>query len=365
MNEKNVLNKLLKQGPKESLSKTNAVLKGYLSGLGYGKLSGVLRDELQKRLIMHMERKNLWNLGKNKVSFLSSRGSNKRKRSKVPKKSSRKSAKILKKKKSETLSVVEKSASQKPKRKLSKKKCSVKKKKCKKQQEDEKLPDRYLLPDELQFEKFLFERKGFRINPIKRDGNCLFASIADQVYGVPDLHETVRSWCVSHMKANQEVFSQWIDHDRLDFNQYINVLKLNTSWGGTTEIKALSEVFACSIEVYRDSENPTVFAAGNIDGNVNHTIRIFFANSHYSSVRSDGQGVQLFNFQALQPGELEKQMALLADSHNIQNVNVSEQDPSAAEEEAVKQSIAIDKAFKNYLRFYAARIIKQNCRQQQ
>ena len=39
VNEKNVLNKLLKQGPKESLSKTKPVIKGYLNGLGYGKLS--------------------------------------------------------------------------------------------------------------------------------------------------------------------------------------------------------------------------------------------------------------------------------------------------------------------------------------
>ena len=51
---------------------------------------------------------------------------------------------------------MEKSGSQKPKRKLSEKKYPVKKKKCKKQKEDEKLPDRYLLPDELQFGKFLF-----------------------------------------------------------------------------------------------------------------------------------------------------------------------------------------------------------------
>ena len=38
----NVLNKFLKQGPKESFGKTNTVLIGYLTGLGYGKLSGVL-----------------------------------------------------------------------------------------------------------------------------------------------------------------------------------------------------------------------------------------------------------------------------------------------------------------------------------
>ena len=156
VNEKNVLNKLLKQGPKESLGKTNNVLKGYLTGLGYGKLSGVLRPELQNRLIMHMERKNLWKLGEDKAKFLSSRGSNKRKRSKVSKKNnSRKSAKVLKKNQSDPLS--EKTASKKSKRKLPKKKHPENKKKCKKKQEDEKLPDRYLLPDELHFAKFLFE----------------------------------------------------------------------------------------------------------------------------------------------------------------------------------------------------------------
>ena len=73
VNEKNVLNKLLKQGPKESLGRTNNVLKGYLIGLGYGNLSGVLRPDLQNRLIMHMERKNLWKLGENKAKFISSR----------------------------------------------------------------------------------------------------------------------------------------------------------------------------------------------------------------------------------------------------------------------------------------------------
>ena len=48
MNEKNVENKLLKLGPKESLHKTNDVLIGYLTGLNYRKLSGELRSDLQK-----------------------------------------------------------------------------------------------------------------------------------------------------------------------------------------------------------------------------------------------------------------------------------------------------------------------------
>ena len=108
VNEKNVLNKLVKQGPRDSLGKTNNVLKGYLIGLGYGKLSGVDRSELQNRLIMHMERKNLWKLGDNKAKFLSSRGSNKRKISKGPRKNSKKMPKVLKKKQTEAVSAKEK-----------------------------------------------------------------------------------------------------------------------------------------------------------------------------------------------------------------------------------------------------------------
>ena len=97
------------------------MLKGYLIGLGYGKLSGVVRPELQNRLIMHMERKNLWKLGDNKAKFLSSRGSNKRKISRGLRKNSRKMPKVLKKTQSEAVSAKEKSGSRKQKRKLSEK----------------------------------------------------------------------------------------------------------------------------------------------------------------------------------------------------------------------------------------------------
>ena len=363
VNEKNVLNKLLKQGPKDSLGKTNNVLRGYLTGLGDGKLSALNRHELQTRVIMHMERKKLWKLGEDKAKFLSSRGSNKRQRSKVSKKkSSRKITKVLKKNQSNPLS--EKTASKKSKRKLSKKKHPGNKKKCKKKHEDETLPDRYLLPDELQFEKFLFESKGYRINPIKRDGNCLFGAVADQVHLDPSLHKNVRSSCVKYMTQNGELYSQFIDDDHLNFTQYINRLKLDGSWGGNPEITALSQVFACPIEVYRDSEIPTVFASENFNGDTNHIIRLYYANNHYSSVRPDDQGGQVFNFQALQSGDLENQVALLEEAHKPQKDIISDNSLSDLEK-AEKQSKVIADAFDNYLRFYAERLFKSNCSPQQ
>ena len=134
-NEKNVENKLVRQGPDESLSKTNIILIGYLKGLGYQVLSKTRRPELLDRIMVHMERKNLWKLGEDKAKFLSKGGSRKRKRSQVKKKVSRKSRKLSDGKKSESLNLVKKSGSVKAKRKLPKKKLPENKKKSKKKGE--------------------------------------------------------------------------------------------------------------------------------------------------------------------------------------------------------------------------------------
>ena len=218
----------MRQGPLESLNKTNIILKGYLTGLGYHVLSKTRRPELRDRIITHMELKNLWNLGEDKAKFLSKRGCRKRKKLQVKKKVSRKRRKLSDEKKSQSL---EKSASQKPKRKLSNKKLSAKKKKSKKEKEgekksnkkveEEKLLERYLMPDELLFEKFLLQRKGYRIEPIKRDGNCLFRAVADQVLGDRSKHAALRNMCANHIEENKDYFVHFINVNNIDFNQYI------------------------------------------------------------------------------------------------------------------------------------------------
>ena len=54
-NELNVRNKLVRQGPRDSLNKTNDILKGYLTELGYRVLSKTLCEKLQKRIMDYME----------------------------------------------------------------------------------------------------------------------------------------------------------------------------------------------------------------------------------------------------------------------------------------------------------------------
>ena len=99
------------------------------------------------------------------------------------------------------------------------------------------------------------------------------------------------------------------------------------------------------------------FESENSDWKTNHIIRIYYANSHYSSVRPNGQGGHLFNFQVLQPGDLQKQIALLQEADKPQKDIIS--DNSLSDKEKAKEhSKVIAEAFDNYLRFYATRLIK-------
>jgi len=135
----------VRQGPDVSLKKTKDILIGYLKGFGYKVLKKTNRDVLQKGIMHHMERQNLWKLGEDKAKFLSKRGIRKRKKSQVKKRVPRKSRKLSDGKKPESLNLAKKSGSVKAKQKLPKKKHPAHKKKSKKKKKDEMLPQRFFV----------------------------------------------------------------------------------------------------------------------------------------------------------------------------------------------------------------------------
>ena len=281
--------------------------------------------------------------------------------------------KVLKKTQSEAVSAKDKSGSRKQKRKLSEKKHPAKKKKCKMQQEDKKLPDRYLLPDELQFEKLLFKHKGYRIDPIKRDGNCLFRAVAGAFLGDTELYADVRKQCADFMEKEKEYFTPYVQIVSNEgvmvktFDDHISNLRRDGDWGGEPEITALSGIFNCFFEVYKLSETPDVRHFPNVIDDTNFRIRLFYKNNHYSIVRSDGVGEQLFNFEGLEEGELERQMEILSSSKNPKHDCESEMDFSTDDQKlahAKKLSLEQKKAEDDYLRFYASRIIIRNRNEQ-
>ena len=372
-NEKYVENKLVRQGPGVSLDKTKDILKGYLLGLGYKVYCKTHREVLQKGVMAHMERKNLWKLGEDKAKFLTKRGSRKRKKSQVKKIIQSKRRKLSDGKKPDSGNLAQKSGSVKAKRKLSKKKLPAHKKKSKKEEKKEMLPDRFLYPDELIFEKFLLDCKGYRIDPIQRDGNCLFRAVAGAVFGDIEKHAKVRKQCADFMEKEKEVFRPYVEVVSKEgvmvrsIDDHLSILREDTEWGGEPEIIALSGIYNCFFEVYKTSEPPNVVHLQNVIGNTKPTIRLFYRRSHYSIVRSDGVGNQLFNFEGLEEGELERQMEILSSSKDPKNYSHSEVHSFSDDQKvahAIKLSLDEDKALENYLRFYASRIIKPDLNEQ-
>ena len=363
-NEKYVENKLVRQGPAVSLQRINDILIGYLSGLGYKVLKKTERYELQTRLMVHMERKSLWKLGKDKDKFYSKRGTRKRLIPEVKKKAPRKSRKLSHGKKNGSLNLVEKPGSVKGKRKFPKKIIFSNKKKSKgKKKKVDLLPERFLYPDELIFEKFLLDRKGYRIDPIKRDGNCLFRAVAACVHHDSSKYTRVKKECIRFMKKEKEYFRPYIEIDGVLYNKYISQLSSDGAWGGNNELIALSGVFKCVIEVYDNSDEPTVLRFSGVDANTPSILRLLYKNSHYSAIRSDGVGDQLFNFEQVQEGELEWQMELLYNSKKP-HIDMEFKEHSSNDDselaEAIKLSISADEAEKSYLRFYASKITKKS-----
>ena len=107
-----------------------------------------------------------------------------------------------------------------------------------------------------------------------------------------------------------------------------------------------------------------MFELPNDQGNNGPPIRLFYRNNHYASIRSDGVG-DLFNFQDLEPGELEQQMVKLNDPSiitkskdfhkRIESVkNFSKLDSDTRQ--AIEYSIAMEETEKAYLRYYASKL---------
>ena len=172
--------------------------------------------------------------------------------------------------------------------------------------------------------------KDYQIDPIRRDGNCLFRAVAGAILGDTELYAHVRKQCADIMEKEKEVFRPYVEVVSKhcvkvrNIDDHISILRLDTKWGGEPEIIALSGIFNCFFEVYKTSETPDVVHLPNVIGNTNPTIRLFYRRSHYSIVRSDGVGNQLFNFEGLKEGELGRQMEILSSSKDPKNYIDSE-----------------------------------------
>ena len=113
--------------------------------------------------------------------------------------------------------------------------------------------------------------EGFEIVEMNADGNCMFRSLSDQVFGdYGSNHVVVRNSICDYMVANKDDFQLFLvfgddddeneeetkeeeDTDAKNFEHYIATMRADGEWGGNLELVAASRLFQRRIQIYPTS----------------------------------------------------------------------------------------------------------------
>ena len=119
---------------------------------------------------------------------------------------------------------------------------------------------------------------------VPSDGNCLFSSISDQVYGTEKHNLIIREKCMDFIEANSVYYSQFIEGGETQMPAYIKRKRKSGIWGDNLEIEALSEIYKRPIEIYIEPDKPVNGLGFNKFGN-KFPIKIsYHGNKHYNSM---------------------------------------------------------------------------------
>lgn len=88
---------------------------------------------------------------------------------------------------------------------------------------------------------------GLPLTDMDADGNCLFRSVAHQIYGDPGRYDSVRQAVCDYMESNRSMFEHAVAGD---FDVYLSRMRLDKEWGGHPEQLAIEELYDRPMEIY-------------------------------------------------------------------------------------------------------------------
>ncbi|OAL33316.1 hypothetical protein AYO20_07478 [Fonsecaea nubica] len=112
-------------------------------------------------------------------------------------------------------------------------------------------------------------KMGMYQKQIAGDGNCLFASLSDQLYGTPAKHPEIRASIIDHMRTYRPLFEQYVHKDDVQqrrtlrsatlasrqepedaFEEYLSLMSRSGTYGGEPELVAFCQVFDQDVTVH-------------------------------------------------------------------------------------------------------------------
>jgi hypothetical protein len=199
--------------------------------------------------------------------------------------------------------------------------------------------------DEEAFARMLKERTGLEVYAVAGDGNCLFRSVADQVYGDAEMHDIVRKNCLDFMERDRDYYSQFVTEE---FDEYIRRKRILGTFGNHLEIQAMIELYNRPFEIYAEDDQPLNIFQENYATD-NPSIKLsYHQGNHYNSVRDPNNpafGVGL-GMPDLKPGLADKMQVDAAINESEREVleeqvlkTVREESDRVMDDEAIELSL--------------------------
>ena len=184
------------------------------------------------------------------------------------------------------------------------------------------------------------EKLHFFIKAMGRDGNCMFRSVSDQIYGNEEYHYIIREKCMDYLLIEREFFAQFVEGGDKEFDNYINMKRKSGVWGDDVELQAISEIYNRPIEIYSGSNKPLKTFHENLkefnlkddDKEENKKIKIspirisYHGNEHYNSVVPTKFDFDIWrsykdSMISRNPGEYEDEILKLKQERKLNKIN--------------------------------------------
>lgn len=138
--------------------------------------------------------------------------------------------------------------------------------------------------EEEKFRALLKAKLGCEIIEQEGDGNCLFRSVAHQVYGDPRGFAVLRQKCVEYIEKEAGFFEPYISGV---FSEYVARMKCDGVWGDHVEVQAMSEMYRRPVQIFAYSATPLKTYNANLRS---PAIRLsYHFRSHYNSMAPTAQ----------------------------------------------------------------------------
>ena len=119
---------------------------------------------------------------------------------------------------------------------------------------------------------------------IAGDGNCLFSSLADQLFGDVKRQKELRENICNYIESNEGDFKSFLDENDESFEKYVQRMKNDKTYGTNLELVAASRLYNRAIYVHQLGQAPWKIGEDAItSGGGNSPVHILYHNhEHYS-----------------------------------------------------------------------------------